>query len=109
MLFFAKHEISLHGRTEGVDMAVGVFSGQDILVAREWIEIEIVLDEPGGKFAIARFAAETVSQKEILRQSIGFAPAIGIVLVRTRELFLTGESLLGKMRHHGFSGRGMHG
>ena len=81
----------LHGAGKGVDMAVGVFTWENILACCEWVEVPVVGEIAGGEVAIAVAGAAAVGDEEVLGQRVGLIPAEGIVGVRAGVLLVAGE------------------
>ena len=68
-------------------MTVGVLEGKYIVALRQRIEIGVIFEELLSHVAIKRLAAALVSKEQILRQSIGFIPCVGRVLMRAGAHF----------------------
>src|SRR6202034_3526731 len=101
MLFTAQRDVSLHGGTESIHVAIGVFEGQNVVAFRERIEVRVILQILLGHVAIEGFAAALIGEKEIFRQSVGFVPGVGRVFVGAGTLFLTRQRFFGEISGDG--------
>src|SRR5215467_11791525 len=100
IFFITKHEVSLHRRTERIDMAIGMFAWERILVFSKCIVI-LVVNKAFSEIEVALVTAALISEEEVFRERIGFIPGVSDILVwPTRYLFRPAERFLGQMRQH---------
>ena len=80
MLFASQRDVGLHGGTESIHMAIGVFEGQHVVAFRKRTEVGIILEILLGHVAIESVAAALIREKQIFRQRVALVPGIRSVL-----------------------------
>src|SRR5664279_5299714 len=84
MLFAAENQVGLHGRIEGVDVAVRVFSGKDVHASSERLEVSLVIKKPNCELLVAIAGTAPIGEEEILWKGVGLVPIVGDVTFFTR-------------------------
>ena len=99
VFFITENQISLHSRTQCIDVTVGVLAGKGVVIFRQSIVI-VLIDKSLPQIAVALVAAALIGKKEILGQGVGFIPCIGDGLMRSSFLLGSAQGLLREMRQH---------
>src|SRR5258708_9716570 len=80
MLFAAEREISLHRRTERINVAVGVAAIEVAAIVRKGVVVGVV-EIGAGERLVAIAGAALIRQKKIFGNSVGLVPRPGFVFV----------------------------
>src|SRR3984957_7687538 len=75
------YQISLHRGSQGVQMAVGVKTGKDVVPFSQRGKVVLVLQEALGQRSIAGIAAAEIRDVKVFWKGIGFVPTVGNILV----------------------------
>src|ERR1700744_3822084 len=76
------YQISLQRGSQGVQMAVGVKTGKDVVPFSQRSKVVLVLQEALGQLSIAGIAATQVCDVKVFWKGIVFVPTVGNILVR---------------------------
>ena len=101
MHFAAQRDVGLHGGTEGIHVAVGVFEGKHVVALRKRAKVGVVLQIALGHVAVERLAAALVGEKKIFGESVRLVPGVRRVLVGARALLGARKRFFRQICHHG--------